>query len=100
MNSSCPRCGCTEFYRLRTRAVRRCKQCAHDFTETSGTLLHSRKMPLEKYERAFEAFRRGATTAFVARLIDCNYRTAWRLRSIAKQALLKEIKDGHSKIAT
>lgn len=79
----CPRCGNSKSYALRKRAVFRCAGCAHDFTETSGTELHSRKMPVEKYRLAFAEFRKGTRTAVVARMIGCNYKTAWRLRQIA-----------------
>jgi hypothetical protein len=49
-------------------------------------------MPLEKYQTAFAEFSKGTRTAVVARMIGCNYRTAWRLRQTAIQAM----RHGHS----
>lgn len=93
---ACPNCGSEKSYKLKKRIVARCANCGKDFSLTSGTPLHSRKMPLEKYGIAFNAFREGKTAIQVARLIGCNYRTAWRLRRVFIQN--ESGKDGHAKI--
>lgn len=85
MDRNCPKCGGTETYQL-SRPRLRCKACKHDFSATSRTALHGRKMPLEKYTLAFEAFRKGKTAIAVAALIGCDYKTAWRLRRVAIRA--------------
>ena len=55
----CPRCGCTIVYDCRRSngtARWRCKACRHSFSITSGTLFHSRKMPLRAYLLAIAIF--------------------------------------------
>jgi transposase-like protein len=41
----CPRCGCLAVYEYRARAVFKCKACLRQFSVTSGTIFHSRKLP-------------------------------------------------------
>jgi transposase-like protein len=86
-NIVCPRCESDRRYFLRSRNKFRCIECKREYSATSGTIIHSRKMPLEKYDIAFEAFRTGASTTDVARLIGCNYKAAWRLRHVAIRAI-------------
>jgi hypothetical protein len=48
----CPKCACTIVYDCRRAnglARWRCKVCRRSFSITSGTLFHSRKMPLRGY---------------------------------------------------
>lgn len=80
---SCPRCGADRTVRMTTRPRWRCKACRYQFSDTARTLLHARKMPLEKYRAAFDYFKTGMSAAEVARTVGCNYRTAWRLRTLA-----------------
>jgi transposase-like protein len=42
----CPVCGGTEHYNLKSRPVWKCKACAKQFSLTSGTIFHSRKLQL------------------------------------------------------
>jgi transposase-like protein len=95
---SCPKCGSSDNYRLTRGARFRCKQCKCDFTATSKTALRYHKMPLEKYELAFEAFRKGSTAMAVAALIHCDYKTAWRLRRIAIQQF-EESRRGNASVS-
>jgi transposase-like protein len=95
----CPKCGGADSYKHKRRAKYTCKACTHQFSETSKTPLHSRKMPLEKYTIAFDAFRNGSTAVAVSKLIDCNYRTAWRLRRVAIQTF-EEARRGNASFAT
>src|SRR6516165_8695969 len=55
----CPKCGCAIVYDCRRAnglARWRCKACRHSFSITSGTLFHSRKMPLRGYLMAIAIF--------------------------------------------
>lgn len=54
-------------------------------------------MPLRKYWQAFTAFHQGARTIEVARLIGCNYKTAWRLRQVVMQEATKIALRGHNR---
>jgi len=42
----CPRCGHVEFYRLTSRALRKCKSCEHQASVTAGTVLHRTHLAL------------------------------------------------------
>ena len=42
----CPECGCLEHYNLKSRPVWKCKGCGKQFSITSGTIFHSRKLSL------------------------------------------------------
>jgi hypothetical protein len=43
-----PHCGSTEIYAYKTRRIFRCKACHKQFSVTSGTLFHSRKLPINQ----------------------------------------------------
>jgi transposase-like protein len=45
----CPRCGCLDVYGFRCRPIWRCKACGKQFSVTSGTMFHSRKLPPRDY---------------------------------------------------
>lgn len=98
MQRPCPNCGSQEVYVRKARGGWICKSCAHQFTATSRTILHHRKMPLEKYQTAFDMFRRGNTATAVAKALGCNYRTAWRLRKLAIQAH-QEQRNGYAQVS-
>ena len=40
----CPQCGCIESYDISTRRKFKCKGCHHQYSVTSGTIFHSRKL--------------------------------------------------------
>jgi transposase-like protein len=42
----CPRCGCYAVYEYRTRRIFRCRECAAQFSITSGTAFAGNKLPL------------------------------------------------------
>lgn len=44
----CPKCGSTDTYEIRRRGFR-CQHCTHDFSITSSTMLHGRKLGMAKY---------------------------------------------------
>src|SRR3990167_4613469 len=46
---TCPRCNTVGAYHYVKKSVFSCKECRHQFTVTSGTILSSRKMPLRNY---------------------------------------------------
>lgn len=89
MNRLCPHCGSAKFYEMRARRRFRCAapSCRRDFSLTSNTALHARKMPIEKYETAMEAFKQGRSALEVSALIGCAYKTAWRLRHVFVQVV-------------
>lgn len=42
----CPDCGCVDIYKITTLRRFKCAACSVQFSATSGTILHSRKLTL------------------------------------------------------
>ena len=42
----CPKCGCTEYYPIRTRHICQCKNCRKQTSVTAGTVMHRTHLPL------------------------------------------------------
>jgi transposase-like protein len=79
----CPKCGCTIVYdcrRANGTARWRCKACRHSFSITSGTLFHSRKLPLRAYLLAIAIFCnevKGKSMLALSRDLGTHYMTAF-----------------------
>ena len=56
----CPECGCPEYYNLKSRPVWKCKGCKKQFSITSGTIFHGRKLALRDILGAIAIFTNGA----------------------------------------
>lgn len=56
----CPECGSLEHYDLKSRPVWKCKHCKKQFSITSGTIFHSRKLSLRDILGAIAIFANGA----------------------------------------
>jgi transposase-like protein len=56
----CAHCGCFDVYSCRSRPIWRCKECGRQFSVTSGTQFHSRKLPHRDYLLAIAIFVNGA----------------------------------------
>ena len=80
----CPACGNTEAYWLSNVQRFKCTRrgCYKQYTQTSGTKYHSRKLPLETLTAIEGRFAEGATPAEVAREFGIVYKSAWRLHQI------------------
>jgi len=52
----CPACGCVACYEYRTRQLFKCKGCGKQFSVTSGTTFHGRKLPMRDYLMALAIF--------------------------------------------
>ena len=55
----CPLCGCLAIYKHASRRIFTCKACSKQFSVTSGTILHSRKMPIRDILMAMAIFVNG-----------------------------------------
>jgi len=94
----CPKCGCTIVYdcrRANGTARWRCKACRHSFSITSGTLFHSRKMPLRAYLLAIAIFCnevKGKSMLALSRDIGTHYMTAFVLAHKMREAMASEVK--------
>ena len=89
---SCPRCGCTQHVKGRTRYYRRCKGCKYDESVTANTVFHGMKMPLLKaFHLIFRltAKKKGMSTIELAAEVGVEQKTAW----LFKRKLQEIMKD-------
>jgi transposase-like protein len=78
----CPVCGGTEHYNLKSRPVWKCKACSKQFSLTSGTVFHSRKIRIRDILGAIAIFTNGAkgySALQLSRDLGCDYKTAFVL---------------------
>jgi len=76
----CPQCGCTETYDITTRRKFKCKGCHHQFSVTSGTIFHSRKLDFVDLLAGICLFvtgSKGMSAVQFSRTMDVQYKTAW-----------------------
>ncbi|MGU3659084.1 IS1595 family transposase [Methylobacterium fujisawaense] len=86
----CPHCGCIAVYRHEKRRIFTCKACVKQFSVTSGTIFHSRKMPIRDLLVAIALFTNGAkghSALHLARDLACQYKTAFVLAHKLREAL-------------
>ena len=75
----CPVCGCCAVYEYQTRRLFKCKGCAKQFSLTSGTTFHGRKLPMRDYLMAVAIFAnaaKGISALQLGRDLDVSYNTA------------------------
>ena len=78
----CPVCGCTEGYQITSRDIYQCKQCRHQTSATSGTVMHRSHLPLTVWFWAIYLVsrdKRGYSAAQLSKELDLSYKTAWYL---------------------
>jgi len=76
----CPKCGCYESYNITTRRKFKCKGCHHQFSVTSGTMFHSRKLDFVDLLAGICLFvtgSKGMSAVQFSRTMDVQYKTAW-----------------------
>ena len=94
----CPKCGCAIVYDCRRAnglARWRCKACRHSFSITSGTLFHSRKMPLRGYLMAIAIFCnevKGKSMLAMSRDLGTAYQTSFVLAHKLREAMASEVR--------
>lgn len=89
----CPQCGCLESYDISTRRKFKCKACHHQYSVTSGTILHSRKLDFTDLLAAICIFvtgSKGMSAVQFSRTMDVQYKTAWVLCHKMREALADE----------
>src|SRR5258708_38881099 len=90
----CPHCGCADVYGFRCRPIWRCRDCGKQFSVTSGTIFHSRKLPIRDYLAAVAIFVNGAkghAALHLSRDLDCQYKTAFVLAHKLREAMGSEV---------
>lgn len=77
---ACPKCGSTHIYNPESGQLHICADCDNRFSDTSGTIFHSTKIPLSKWLVAIYMFvtqSRGISSYNLSRLIEVSQPTAW-----------------------
>src|SRR6266446_2169839 len=90
----CPHCGNIEVYRFRCRPIWRCKGCNKQFSVTSGTMFHSRKLSHRDYLAAVALFCnnvKGISALALGRDLDVQYKTAFVLAHKLREAMGSQV---------
>jgi len=93
----CPECGSLEHYDLKSRPVWKCKHCKKQFSITSGTIFHSRKLSLRDILGAIAIFANGAkgvSALQLSRDLGCDYKSAFVLCHKMREAIALARKEG------
>ena len=86
----CPACGCCACYEFRTRQLFKCKACSKQFSVTSGTIFHGRKLPVRDYLMAIAIFvnaAKGISALQLGRDLNVSYKTAYVLAHKLREAM-------------
>lgn len=94
----CPHCGSTKVYRLKETPIRwKCgdyRDCGKKFSVTSGTLFHSRKLPIRDYLLVIALFVngvKGVAALQVSRDMNIHFKSAFVLLHKLREAMSVEI---------
>ena len=83
-------CGCCAVYEYRTRRLFKCKGCGKQFSVTSGTTFHGRKLAIRDYLMAIAIFAnaaKGTSALQLGRDLDVSYKTAFVLAHKLREAM-------------
>jgi len=86
----CPACGCLACYELRVRPLFKCQGCGKQFSVTSGTIFHGRKLPVRDYLLAIALFvnaAKGISALQLGRDLNVSYKTAYVLAHKLREAM-------------
>lgn len=86
----CPECGCYESYDLATRQVFKCKGCGKQYSITSGTIFHGRKLQVRDILAAIAIFINGAkgySALQLSRDLCIDYKSAFVLLHKLREAI-------------
>ena len=87
---TCPECGCCAVYEYQTRRLFKCKGCGKQFSVTSGTTFHGRKLAIRDYLMAIAIFAnaaKGTSALQLGRDLDVSYKTAFVLAHKLREAM-------------
>ncbi|HTQ35052.1 MAG TPA: IS1595 family transposase [Stellaceae bacterium] len=86
----CPRCGGCVVWPIPSRRTWQCKACGKQFSVTSGTIFHSRKLAIRDYLAAIAIFVnavKGVSALQLGRDLDVSYRCAWVLAHKLRESM-------------
>lgn len=90
----CPECGSIHIYNPNPEQLHICADCRTRFSDTSGTIFHSTKLPLSKWLYAIYLFltsSRGISSYALARYIQVSQTTAWSMLMRLRSCLHRDI---------
>src|SRR3954466_3356519 len=86
----CLPAGCVAVYEYRARRLFKCQGCGKQFSLTSGTTFHGRKLPMRDYLMAIAIFAnaaKGLSALQLGRDLDVSYKTAFVLAHKLREAM-------------
>lgn len=89
----CPHCGCDACLEYRCRPIFKCKGCGRQFSVTSGTLFHGRKLAFRDYLAAMVIFVnavKGISALQLGRELNVQYKTAFVLAHKLREAMASQ----------
>jgi transposase-like protein len=89
---TCPKCAGERVYRIADRQLFECAsaECRHQFSATSGTIMHDTRLSLTKWILAIALIvnaRKGVSGCQLARDLHVTYKTAWYLGHRIRRAM-------------
>lgn len=91
---ACPVCGSMHVYNPEAGQLHICADCDNRFSDTSGTIFHSTKLPLSKWLYAIYFFAettRGLSSYALSRLIGVSQPTAWNMLMKIRKSIKHDI---------
>lgn len=92
----CPHCGSLDPYVIKSRRRFECSGCGKQFSVTSGTIFHSRKMSFTDLLAAICIVMnaaKGVSALQLSRDLDCQAKTAFVLTHKLREAIASELKE-------
>jgi len=89
---TCPRCGAGSPYHTASLSKWECRSCRYQFSLTSHTIFHGTRTPLRMWFIAIwliSASKRGVSGKQLQRTLGVTYKTAWRMGTQIRLAMLK-----------
>lgn len=86
----CPECGCVDHYDLKIRQIYKCKGCGKQYSITSGTPFHGRKLQVRDILAAIAIFINGAkgySALQLSRDLAIDYKTAFVLLHKVRESI-------------
>ena len=80
----CPKCSSVSPYRLSTRNKYSCRECGHQYSNTSSGPFAYNKIPLEKIDAIAKAVASGASCLSVSRRFGVQVNTVYKIRDRAR----------------
>lgn len=93
---ACPKCGSLHIYNPEAGKLHICADCDNRFSDTSNTIFHSTKLPLNKWLVAIYMFlsqSRGISSYNLGRMIGVSQPTAWRMLNLLRIHIKHDLKN-------